>query len=136
MIARPSAGGLWQCWSRQLEAQPAWQPRRDCAGLLRLAFREALAGHTATWRQRVAFTIQARAGSLPCLRPGMASRLSDPDGWPAARGLYLRRLACDPAGRDRQQARPGDLIFAQEGGATPSPSTPWPSCGPTWTARP
>lgn len=106
---------------QQLEApSPAWEPaQRDCAGLLRFAFREALASHTTAWRERVAFATGA-PGQDPA--PGFARNwrtgFPTPEGpQPFAKGAYLRRLSCVPLGRDLQLARPGDLIFFARGGA-------------------
>ena len=112
---------------QQLEApSPAWEPaQRDCAGLLRFAFREALAAHTATWRERVAFAA-GPPGQDPS--PGFArdwrGGFPTPGGpQPFAKGAYLRRLSCVPLGRDLQLARPGDLIFFARGGARSQPNT-------------
>jgi uncharacterized protein YfaT (DUF1175 family) len=110
---------------QQLEApSPAWEPaQRDCAGLLRFAFREALAAHTEAWRERVAF-----ASGPPCRdpSPGFArpwrAGFPTPEGpQPFARGLFLRQLSCRALGRDLQAARPGDLIFFARGGARAQP---------------
>ncbi|WLT30135.1 DUF1175 family protein [Geothrix sp. PMB-07] len=110
---------------QQVEApSPAWEPaQRDCAGLLRFAFREALATHTAAWRERVAFTSGAPAqdpspGFVRDWRAGFPT----PDGpQPFAKGAYLRRFACEFLGRDLQLAKPGDLIFFARGGAHAQP---------------
>jgi uncharacterized protein YfaT (DUF1175 family) len=110
---------------QQLEApSPAWEPaQRDCAGLLRFAFREALASHSAAWRERVAFSA-GPPGQDPA--PGFAwewrGGFPTPEGTgPFAKSAYLRRLACVPLGRDLQLARPGDLIFFARGGARAQP---------------
>ncbi|MCE1203381.1 MAG: DUF1175 domain-containing protein [Holophagaceae bacterium] len=110
---------------QQLEGpSPAWEPaQRDCSGLLRFAFREALASHTAAWRERVAFTIGAPGQDpSPAFAQEWRAGFPTPEGrQPFARGLYLRRLACTPVGRDLQLARPGDLIFFARGGAHAQP---------------
>ncbi|HJV48330.1 MAG TPA: DUF1175 family protein [Geothrix sp.] len=110
---------------QQLEApSPAWEAaQRDCAGLLRFAFREALVPHTETWREHVAFTTGA-PGQDPS--PGFArdwrGGFPTPEGpQPFAKGAYLRRLSCVSLGRDLQLARPGDLIFFARGGARAQP---------------
>lgn len=110
---------------QQVEApSPAWEPaQRDCAGLLRFAFREALAPHTAAWRERVAFTA-GPPGQDPS--PGFVhdwrAGFPTPDGpQPFAKGAYLRRFACEFMGRDLQLAKPGDLIFFARGGARAQP---------------
>jgi uncharacterized protein YfaT (DUF1175 family) len=110
---------------QQLEApSPAWEPaQRDCAGLLRFAFREALATHTTAWRERVAFTAGPPGQDpSPAFARNWRRGFPTPEGpQPFAKGAYLRRLACAPLGRDLQLARPGDLIFFARGGARTQP---------------
>jgi uncharacterized protein YfaT (DUF1175 family) len=106
---------------QQLEGpSPAWEPaQRDCAGLLRFAFREALGPHSVAWRERVAFTegVPGQDPS-PVFARDWRGGFPTPEGQrPFAKGAYLRRLACVPLGRDLQLARPGDLIFFARGGA-------------------
>lgn len=110
---------------QQLEGpSPAWEPaQRDCAGLLRFAFREALTVHTAAWRERVSFPA-GPPGQDPSPSYALMWRAGfpTPDGpQPFAKGAYLRRLSCAPLGRDLQLARPGDLIFFARGGARSQP---------------
>ncbi len=103
---------------------PAWEPaQRDCAGLLRFAFREALAQHTVSWRERVAFASGPPGQDpSPAFAQGMRNGFPTPEGpQPFAKGAFLRRLACVPLGRDLQQARPGDLLFFARGGARTQP---------------
>ncbi len=103
---------------------PAWEPaQRDCAGLLRFAFREALAVHTTAWRERVGYSAGPPAQDpSPSFGHGWRAGFPTPEGpQPFARGLYLRRLACVPVGRDLQAARPGDLLFFARGGAHAQP---------------
>lgn len=103
---------------------PAWEPaQRDCAGLLRFAFREALVPHTSEWRARVAFADGA-PGQDPSPAFGAVWRAGfpTPEGpQPFAKGAFLRRLACVPLGRDTALARPGDLLFFARGGARAQP---------------
>jgi hypothetical protein len=110
---------------QQLEApSPAWEPaQRDCSGLLRFAFREALAPHTEAWRERVAFTAGPPAQDpSPRFTTAWRGGFPTPEGpSPFAKGAFLRRLACRPLGRDLQLARPGDLIFFARGGAHAQP---------------
>ncbi|MBP1772286.1 MAG: hypothetical protein H6P99_1449 [Holophagaceae bacterium] len=110
---------------QQAEAlSPAWEPeQRDCAGLLRFAFREALAPHTEAWRARVAFTTgPAGQDPSPSFAAAWRRGFPTPDGPQAfAKGAFLRRLSCVPLGRDLQLARPGDLIFFARGGARLQP---------------
>ena len=110
---------------QQLEGpSPAWEPaQRDCAGLMRFAFREALAPHTAAWRDRVGFADGTAGGDpSPAFGGGWRQGFPTPEGvQPFAKGAFLRRFACVPLGRDLAQARPGDLIFFARGGARPEP---------------
>jgi uncharacterized protein YfaT (DUF1175 family) len=103
---------------------PAWEPaQRDCAGLLRFAFREAWGPHTETWRDRTGFRAASVASdpSAPFAGPWRFS-FPTPEGWrPFAKGVFLRTYACDPIGRDLLEAQPGDLIFFARGGAHPEP---------------
>jgi hypothetical protein len=103
---------------------PAWEPaQRDCAGILRFAFREAWGPHTEAWRDRVAFSAPSVSGdpSLQLAGPWRAA-FPTPEGWkPFAKGAFLRRLACVPLGRDATDARPGDLLFFSRGGARSQP---------------
>lgn len=120
----------WRRWfvailEQQLDGpSPAWQPpQRDCAGLLRFAFREAFGPHNDAWRDRTGF-----AGGPVCSDPSprlggpWTRAFPTPEGWrPFARGVFLRRLACVPLGRDVAAAQPGDLVFFARGGARDMP---------------
>ena len=110
---------------QQLEApSPAWQPaQRDCAGLLRFAFREAWGPHTDAWRARVGFQGSPVGGDPDWRLAGpWRQAFPTPEGWrPFAKGLFLRQLACVPMGRDLDGARPGDLLFFARGGARDQP---------------
>lgn len=103
---------------------PAWEPaQRDCAGLLRFAFREALAPKTPAWAERVAYggPFVARSPSLRGLE-AWRSGFPTPDGWqPFARGAFLRDYACVPVGMEPTLGRPGDLLFFGRGGARSMP---------------
>jgi len=93
---------------------PAWEPaQRDCAGLLRFAFREAWGPHTPAWRERTAYT-----GPFASRDPGLgaagpwAAGFPTPEGWrPFAKGALLREAACTRVDGDPAQAQPGDLLF-------------------------
>jgi len=110
---------------QQLEGpSPAWEPaQRDCAGLLRFAFREAFGPHTAAWRERVGFSGAPVGGDPSSLLAGpWRQAFPTPEGWrPFARGAFLRRLGCVELGRDTALAQPGDLLFFSRGGARPMP---------------
>jgi hypothetical protein len=110
---------------QQLEGpSPAWEPaQRDCAGLLRFAFREAWGPHTEAWRSRVAFAASSVSGDPSQSMAGpWRHAFPTPEGWrPFAKGAFLRRLACVPLGRELSEARPGDLLFFARGGAHAQP---------------
>jgi uncharacterized protein YfaT (DUF1175 family) len=103
---------------------PAWEPaQRDCAGLLRFAFREAWGPHTEAWRNRVAFASPSVASDpSQSLAGPWRQAFPTPEGWrPFAKGAFLRRMACVPLGRELSEARPGDLLFFARGGAHAQP---------------
>jgi uncharacterized protein YfaT (DUF1175 family) len=109
----------------QLERlSPAWEPaQRDCAGLLRFAFREAWGPHTTAWKERLSYTgaFVARDPSLQLAGP-WKSAFPTPEGWrPFAKGGYLRDFACVPISREPQEGRPGDLLFFSRPGARHTP---------------
>lgn len=98
---------------------PRWQ-HRDCAGLVRFAADEALAEHDADWRHAMGL----RGVSLPppiglddTTRDALRQRWRTLDGqvsaFVTASALVLAN--CRPVGRDFAQARPGDLIFYDQG---------------------
>lgn len=103
---------------------PAWEPaQRDCAGLLRFAFREAWGPHTEAWKERVGWEGGPVAGepSRALASPWRRAFLTD-EGWrPFAKGALLRRLNCEALGRDPVLAKPGDLIFFARGGGHVQP---------------
>ena len=109
----------------QLErVSPAWEPaQRDCAGLLRFAFREAWGPHTPAWKERLSYT-----GAFVARDPGSAlagpwrTAFPTPEGWrPFAKGAYLREFACVFLSREPQEAQPGDLLFFSRPGARLTP---------------
>lgn len=110
---------------QQLEGpSPAWEPaQRDCAGMLRFAFREAWGPHTESWRDRVAFAAPSVAGEPSAALAGpWRAAFPTPEGWrPFAKGALLRRFSCVPLGRDVAEAQPGDLLFFARGGARSQP---------------
>jgi len=112
-----------------LEAQlevisPAWEPaQRDCAGILRFAFREAWASHDSDWRDRVGFTqsFQGRSPS-PSSRGPWGQAFWTDEGWkPFAQGSQLRHYNCVYLGRELASGKPGDLIFFARSGARATP---------------
>lgn len=109
----------------QLErVSPAWEPaQRDCAGLLRFAFREAWGPKDPAWKARLSYTgaFVAKAPSAALAGP-WAKGFPTPEGWqPFAKGAYLRDYACVPVGREVAEARPGDLLFFSRGDARRTP---------------
>lgn len=110
---------------QQLEGpSPAWEPaQRDCAGLLRFAFREAWGPHSEAWRDRTGFPSSSVASDPGARFAGpWRSAFPTPEGWkPFAKGAFLRTLACENLGRELTEAQPGDLIFFSRGGARTEP---------------
>ena len=106
----------------------AWSPeQRDCAGLVRFAWREALRRHDRAWFQRMGEGYEpvapdVRAGSLgdgPLgeklfrTRSGrfQESDLSDGTFSEFADARTLKDFNCEFVSRDRRRAQPGDLLF-------------------------
>ena len=103
---------------------PLWEPaQRDCAGLLRVACREAGGPQTDGWRARVGFTGPPVAGDPRLQAAGpWRGAFPTPEGWrPFAKGALLRSEACVYLGRELSQAQPGDLVFFARGGAHAQP---------------
>jgi uncharacterized protein YfaT (DUF1175 family) len=113
----------------QLDAlSPAWEPaQRDCAGILRFAFREAWAPHDAAWRHRTGFGLAFEGRSpSPSFKGGWggpwAQAFWTDEGWnPFARGSQLRLHNCVFLGRELASGRPGDLLFFARSGARETP---------------
>ena len=103
---------------------PAWEPaQRDCAGLLRFAFREAWGPHTETWREHTGFpALPVATDPSPALAGPWRSAFPTPGGWqPFAKGALLRSYSCVLMGRELSEAKPGDLIFFARGGSQTEP---------------
>jgi uncharacterized protein len=116
--------------SQFFELSVAWQPEhRDCSGLLRFAFVEALKRHDAQWLARYRFLLGAvppdvdryaypdlpLLGTRPFrLRPGAYRRgeAASPDVFGNfATATLLREHSSRPIGRELAHARRGDLLF-------------------------
>lgn len=93
-----------------------WNPeQRDCAGLVRFAWREALRPHDRAWFQKMGENYDPVApdvtqniaalldGKLFLAAPGKFSDFAD--------AQTLKMYNAEFVGRDRKQARPGDLLF-------------------------
>ena len=108
----------------------SWQAdQRDCAGLVRFAWREALSKHDHAWYQRMGPEYQAIAGDLPYNLTGTplheklfrtsfgafsTTDLSDGTFSEFADAQTLKTYNTNFVSRAREEAKPGDLfIFRQ-----------------------
>ncbi len=119
----------WFTWVAETQfyhLSDQWNPdQRDCAGLVRFAWREALRPHDRQWFQRMGENYDPVA---PDLTPDIAAPLNGklfrtapgtylPNDLNAGRfsefadAQTLKSFNVDFIGRDRSQAKPGDLIF-------------------------
>ena len=119
----------WFTWVAEMQfynLSDQWNAeQRDCAGLVRFAFREALRPHDRQWFQRMGENYDPVAPDLPAnIAAPLAGKL-----FRAASGTYtakdvaegkfsefadaqtLKMFNADFVSRDRKQAKPGDLIF-------------------------
>ncbi|HOX43363.1 MAG TPA: DUF1175 family protein [Myxococcota bacterium] len=111
---------------------PRWEPvHRDCAGLLRFAYKEALRAHDDGWRSRVPYLhtpgpADPRAFRYPEI-PLLGERLfrvqpgpyrQEPgaaaDFGPTASATLLWEQNCVPLGADAARALAGDLLFFRD----------------------
>jgi uncharacterized protein len=119
----------WFTWVAEMQfynLSDQWSPeQRDCAGLVRFAWREALRPHDRLWFQRMGENYDPVA---PDLTPNIAAPLGG-KLFRTAPGTYntrdvadgrfsefadaqtLKMFNADFVGRDRDQAKPGDLLF-------------------------
>src|SRR5215207_2151178 len=119
----------WFTWIAELQfykLSDHWNSeQRDCAGLVRFAWREALRPHDRPWFQKMGENYDQVAPDVPAnaaspLR-GKLFRTAPGTYSPAdlAAGKFsefadaqtLKMFNADFIGRDRKQARPGDLLF-------------------------
>ncbi|MDR2015546.1 MAG: DUF1175 domain-containing protein [Azoarcus sp.] len=99
------------------EPTPRWA-HRDCAGFVRFAVAEALAGHDARWRQAMGLDGRLPPDLVPEeTRLALRHRWKRPDG---SEGAYVSAIGLIqenslPVSRDARQARPADLLFFDQG---------------------
>jgi len=119
----------WFTWIAEMQfyhLSDQWKSeQRDCAGLVRFAWREALRPHDREWFQRMGENYDPVA---PDLTPDIAAPLGGklfrtapgtylPNDLSAGRfsefadAQTLKTFNVDFIGRDRSRAKPGDLIF-------------------------
>jgi len=109
----------WFTWVAEMQfynLSDQWNPeQRDCAGLVRFAWREALRPHDRPWFQKMGENYDPVApdltpnitaslgGKLFLIAPGKFSDFAD--------AQTLKMYNAEFVGRDRKQAKPGDLLF-------------------------
>ena len=119
----------WFTWVAEMQfykLSDQWNPeQRDCAGLVRFAWREALRTHDRQWFQRMGENYDLVAPDLPPnltaplggklfrTAPGTYTPTDVADGRFSdfADAQTLEMFNVDFVSRDRNQAKPGDLIF-------------------------
>lgn len=98
---------------------PRWT-HRDCAGLVRFAVAEALAGHDPRWRRAMGIDGRLPPDTVPeALRTELRHQWKRPDG---STGAYVNAIGLVQensrfVGRDLRLARPADLLFFDQGDA-------------------
>jgi uncharacterized protein YfaT (DUF1175 family) len=119
----------WFTWIAEMQfykPNDEWNPeQRDCAGLVRFAWREALRPHDRLWFQKMGENYEPVA---PDLSPNIVAPLQG-KLFRTTSGVYtlrdvaerkfsefadaqtLKMFNVDFVSRDRKQARPGDLLF-------------------------
>jgi len=96
---------------------PRWT-HRDCAGFVRFAVAEALAGHDARWRRAMGLDGRLPPDLIPEeTRLILRNRWKRPDG---SEGAYVNAIGLIQensvwVSRDARQARPADLLFFDQG---------------------
>jgi uncharacterized protein YfaT (DUF1175 family) len=129
----------WFTWVAEMQfynLSDQWNPeQRDCAGLVRFAWREALRPHDRLWFQKMGENYDPVA---PDLTPNIAASLNGKI-FRTAPGTYspkdvaegklsdfadaqtLKLYNADFVSRDRKQAKPGDLLFFRQPGVQKYP---------------
>jgi uncharacterized protein YfaT (DUF1175 family) len=120
----------WFTWIAEMqfyESSESWNPeQRDCSGLVRFAWREALRPHDRAWYQRMGENYQPVAADVSV---GLDSEPLREELFRTAPGTFnsrdlaagkfaefadaktLKLFNATFISRDREQARPGDLLF-------------------------
>ncbi len=97
---------------------PRWH-QQDCAGLIRFASNEALKMHDAGWMRQNGLSNQYLPPELniDAAQRGWAQNWQQGDGktGPYVTAIKLIQFNSIPVGRDLQQAKPGDLMFFDQG---------------------
>ena len=119
----------WFTWVAEMQfykLSDQWNPeQRDCAGLVRFAWREALRTHDRPWFQKMGenydpvapdltsnFTTPLRGKLFRTAAGAFApADLSDGRFSEFADAQTLKMFNAEFVGRDRDQAKPGDLLF-------------------------
>ena len=119
----------WFTWVAEMQfynLSDQWNAeQRDCAGLVRFAWREALRPHDRPWFQRMGENYDPVAPDLPAniaaplggklfrTAPGTYAPTDDAEGRLSefAEAQTLKMFNVDFVGRDRREAKPGDLLF-------------------------
>jgi uncharacterized protein len=119
----------WFTWVAEMQfynLSEQWNvEQRDCAGLVRFAFREALRPHDRLWFQRMGESYDPVAPDLPShiaaslngklfrTGPGTytSTDVADERFSEFADAQTLKAFNVDFIGRDRNEAKPGDLLF-------------------------
>ena len=120
----------WFTWIAEMQfykLSDEWNTeQRDCAGLVRFAWRESLRKHDRAWYQRMGENYDPVAGDVSIdltseplreklfrIMPGNYSTRDVADGKFSefADAQTLKMFNVTFVGRDRQQAQPGDLLF-------------------------
>ena len=120
----------WFTWVAELQfykLSEQWNSdQRDCAGLVRFSWREALRRHDHAWYQKMGAEYQAIAPDVshtleqgPLREKLFRTSSGTYEESDLAAGKFsefadaqtLKTFNCDFIGRDRRQAKPGDLLF-------------------------
>ncbi len=125
MMLDPDQSDRFRVWMNFIVAEqfkrgpsPRWT-HRDCAGLIRYAVSETLRPHDLRWRQANGWE-QKRLPPDLLLRAGQSSLLNTWQGIDGTKQAFVTALALvqnnsRPLGKESAMARPGDLLFFDQG---------------------